>query len=328
MGSGTVLQIVSGFRPNVDGMGDFCKLLGDALWSQKSLRSHFLSYRRPESPLSPPGPQEFLPNTVSYPSEATPTALASHLAKLGGETPFEFTILHYGPYGYSRIGEPAQFVGAIEEFAKQTNLLVFFHELYASGKPWQRAFWTNREQRNCVDRLMRVAKVAFASNGKYMRSLQRINPVGRDLIEIPIFSNVGEPVEVLPLAQRARQLVIFGQLPNRVRLYSKHCRTLTDICRLLKIEKVIDLGSGQSPLIPSVLGQAKVESVGWVDEKQVSAWMSDSIAGVVAYWPDVWEKSGVVAAYGAHGLVPILVPLEKRNLPRQAVVPTFKLRNL
>jgi hypothetical protein len=58
-----------------------------------------------------------------------------------------------------------------------------------------------------------------------------------------------------------------------------------------------------------------------MDEHQLSDLMADSVAGVVGYWPDVWEKSGVIAAYQAHALLPILVELEPRNIPAPTYLP-------
>jgi hypothetical protein len=229
--------------------------------------------------------------------------------------------LHYGSYAYSHIGEPAAFVQAIEELAQDTRVLVFFHELYASGMPWKRAFWTNRQQRESVGKLLRLASDAFTSNAKYMQRLEKLNVAQRKLMKVPIFSNVGEPGGLRPLDQRSRQLVIFGQLPTRIRLYRERRRVLENVCQKLRIERVVDVGSGQSPHIPNKLADAEVRSTGWMDERQLSDLMADSIAGIVGYWPDVWEKSGVIAAYQAHALLPILVELEPRHIPAPPYLP-------
>jgi hypothetical protein len=61
--------------------------------------------------------------------------------------------------------------------------------------------------------------------------------------------------------------------------------------------------------------------MGWMDEQSLSALMADSIAGVVGYWPDVWEKSGVLASYQAHALLPVLVELEPWHIPKPAYLP-------
>jgi hypothetical protein len=314
----SILQIVSGFKPSADGMGDFARRLGMTLWQRNNLRSHFVVYRTPSKPFDS---GQVHPNTLSYAAEPSASALIEEVDRLQRQQKFDCVLLHYGPYAYSRTGEPLEFVHEMADIAVDSRLLVFFHELYASGMPWQRAFWTNRQQRESVGQLLSNASVGFSSNAKYMQRLDSINKNGCDLIKIPIFSNIGEPEGLRPLRQRSRQMVIFGQLVTRNRLYREHRRLLENMCRTLRIEKVIDVGSGHSPNLPAALGGAQVRSTGWMDEDQLSELMADSIAGVVGYWPDVWEKSGIIAAYQAHALVPILVELEPRNIPAPPYLP-------
>jgi hypothetical protein len=318
----SILQIVSGFKPSVDGMGDFARRLGDALERHSGIRSHFLVYRTPKTAFDPDEIRdEIQPNTLSYPAEATPAAAAGAIAELRSKQGFDCALLHYGPYGYSSIGEPAAFAALIEELARSLPVLVFFHETYASGMPWKRAFWTNSQQRASIVRLLEVAQVSFTSNAKYMRRLETMSRTGRPLVKIPIFSNIGEPSNLRALTDRSRQLVIFGQLVTRIRLYREQRQALEAICQKLKIESVVDVGSGQSPHIPATLAGISVQSKGWMDEDSLSRLMGDSIAGIIGYWPDVWEKSGVLAAYQAHALVPILVELEPRHIPAPSYLP-------
>ena len=318
----SILQIVSGFKPSVDGMGDFARRLGDALHRHSGIRSHFLVYRTPKTAFDPDEIRaEIQPNTLSYPGEATPAAAAEAIAELRRTRDFGCALLHYGPYGYSSIGEPAAFVALIEELARSLPVLVFFHETFASGVPWKRAFWTSRQQRSSMIRLLELAQVSFTSNAKYMRRLEAMSHSVRPLVKIPIFSNIGEPANLQPLADRSRQLVIFGQLVTRIRLYREQRQALEAICRKLRIESIVDVGSGQSPHIPATLAEIPVQSRGWMDENTLSLLMADSVAGIIGYWPDVWEKSGVLAAYQAHALVPILVELEPRHIPAPSYLP-------
>jgi hypothetical protein len=318
MATKPILQVVSGFKPSVDGMGDFARRLGDAFWKQHSIPSHFVVYRRPKTPFDP---QEILPNTISYPAEATPAALREHIAELRSQHNFSSVLLHYGPYAYASNGRPAGFVKLMQELAENMRLLTFFHETYASGMPWRRAFWTRREQRNAVRTLLGITDVAFGSNPIYLRRLERLNTRHRELIHIPIFSNIGEPEDLRPLRRRSRQLVIFGQQVTRIRLYKDHRNALEQVCRALGVEKVIDVGSGESHYISGMLAGVEITRAGWMEEQQLSDLMADSIAGVVGYWPDVWEKSGVIASYQAHALVPIVVELERRQIPKPAFLP-------
>jgi len=321
----SILHIVSGFKPSVDGMGDFSRLLGAALWKQYSIQSHFLVYRRPGSPSNP---EEILPNTLSFLPEPDPQALRSHIADLQSRHKFDCVLLHFGPYAYSSDGKPTAFTRVIEEFAPSNRLLVFFHEIYASGKPWRRAFWTRSEQRRCVDALLQVADVAITSNHLYWLRLQALNSASREIFEIPIFSNTGEPENLRPLHQRTRQLVVFGQLVTRLRLYRNYGSALEELCRKLRIEKIADVGSGQSPHIPETIAGIPVIRAGFMEERQLSDLLADSIAGIIAYHPDIWQKSGVIAAYQAHALVPIMAEQHKRSISELDFLPYISLEKI
>ncbi len=52
-------------------------------------------------------------------------------------------ILHYSGYGYDRNGAPAWLVDALRQrsMERAAHVVSYFHELYATGRPWQRAFW-------------------------------------------------------------------------------------------------------------------------------------------------------------------------------------------
>jgi len=306
-------------------MGDFARLLGDVLWKKKSIQSHFLVYRRPGNPIDA---QVIAPNTISYASEPSPAALSAHIEGLCSTREFDSVLVHYGAYGYSKDGRPAEFVQVIEGLAKKLPVSIFFHEIQATAMPWKRAFWTYPEQRKSAVSLVRSARASFTSNSEYIKTLESFKVPGAVLKKAPVISNVGEPSDLRPLRERARRLVIFGQFTNRLRIYEEHGQILKDVCRLLRIESVVDVGSGQSPNIPASVDGVKLQRAGWMDEKQLSALMSDSVAGLVCYAPDIWEKSGVIAAYQAHALVPILIPMQRRLTPEPAYLPYVSVEYL
>lgn len=305
-------------------MGDFARLLGDSLYRQHQIQSHFAVFKPAKSPFDA---AEIAPSTISYPATADAASYAEELQSLVARGGFRCALLQYGPYGYSSIGKPAALVDVIEQLAMQLPVLTFFHESYSSGPPWKRAFWTHREQRSSMERLQRLSKASFTSNAKYFARLRRLQPAGQPLLQIPIFSNMGELQHPLPLAARKRQLIIFGQLATRVRLYETR-DMLPSLCRWLAIENIVDIGSGNHPSIPAEILGAPVHRAGFLDETAVSALLADSVAGVIGYWPDVWEKSGVLAAYAAHALLPIFVALEPRHLPPQDYVPYVEVAGL
>jgi hypothetical protein len=300
-----LLQIIPGFLPDVDGLGDFARLLGNALLTERQIPTHFVVYRRPKNQASPP---ELPPNTISYPDEPTPNSLLRHLSELVETDSFEKAILHYGPYAYSKDGKPAAFAAAVQKFASRHDVLVFFHETYASAMPWKRAFWTRGEQEQAVKDILSASRTAFTSTSLVMRRLSRLNTAAVDIKQIRIFSNVGEPADLKPLSGRTLRLIVFGRLENRLQLYSQYRRTLNLLCKSMGITSIADVGVGTSNRIPKKIGNVEVQSLGFLDEQKMSALLADSLAGVLGYGPDWWEKSGVLAAYAAHAMLPILVP--------------------
>jgi hypothetical protein len=320
----TILQIVSGFKPSTDGVGDFARLLGAALARDHGIRTHFLVFSKPPQLIDP---AEIAPNAVSYAAAASVPAFRAELTGLLDRINFRSALLHYSSYGYSPTGNPLAFCSTMEELSRQLELHVFFHELYAEGPPWKRAFWTHREQLRSIALLQRIRKAAFTSNRMFADRLNNFPTAGSEPIRIPIFSNVGEPAEVRPLAERKRQMVIFGQLPTRRRLYRKKL-ILETLCRLLGVEKVIDVGKGEGLEVPDFIAGKPVERAGWKSDSQLSQLLAESFAGVIGYWPDVWAKSGVIAAYAAHAVLPIMVPLDVRAVPKDEFKPYVELEDL
>jgi len=313
-----VLQIVSGFSPDIDGMGDFSRHLGNALLKERNIRSHFLVYRRPRQALNV---AEIAPNSISYPPDATPAALLSHASELVRSNHFRAVLLHYGPYAYSRDGKPHAVQEAITALAAKTRMLVYFHELYATGRPWRRSFWTNSEQRKSVSNLLDCSIGAFTSNDEYLEKLQALNQGNRSLTKMPVISNIGEPAAPPPLVDRQRRMVAFGQAANRARLYEEYRLTIERICKKLKVVEWVDVGSGDISQIPKMIGDVPVHIMGRLEDGPLSSLLADSAFGIVAYWPDVWEKSGVIAAYQAHAMIPILIPLQRRRIATSAPLP-------
>ena len=146
-------------------------------------------------------------------------------------------------------------------------------------------------------RLLRAAGVGFTSCVIHRKRLLGLNRTETPLAQARIFSNVDELERTLPITERERQLVIFGQLSTRVRLYREFAE---------RLDGIVDAGSGSDAAIPLKLGEFRVVRTGFLSEAEASALLGRSVAGVVRYGPIAWEKSGVLAAYQAHGMVPVI----------------------
>lgn len=298
-----VIQVVSGFRPDVDGMGDYARHLAEEMWRQSGAESEIVVLRRPRNGGEAGSRVGW---RVIYADSATGEGLSGLLRERMRAMPEARVLLHYGPYAYTSDGLPLRFAREICELGAGERLAVFFHEMWAHGWPWRRAFWTRGNQMRAVRALLASARMGFSSSGMYLSWLEGMNDAATPLRQVRIFSNMGELERPLPLSERERQLVVFGQRETRVGFYRQYGGRLARLCRILGLDRIVDVGSGVSAGIPARIGDLPVERAGFLSEGDASALMATSVAGVVRYWPDKWEKSGVLASYQAHGMVPLI----------------------
>jgi hypothetical protein len=121
-----------------------------------------------------------------------------------------------------------------------------------------------------------------------------------------VFSNVGEPDVTTPFAQRARQATVFGGRRLKRTVYEESGEIIQRRLKEMEIERVIDIG-----LPPSNDGLRRfdipVDRKGILPAHQVSSNLMDSRVGVTHCPSDCMTKSGSVAAFLAHGVVPLVV---------------------
>jgi hypothetical protein len=236
------------------------------------------------------------------PSEiAVPAVEASRWQKLAPD----IVLLHYVNYGYDREGCPDWLVNEVETWLRgdpARTLWVYFHEVYASGPPWRRAFWQSRQQQRLAARLAKSSSLSLTSLSLYRDLIVGLG--GRvEVVVRPIVSNVGEPLDPTPFSGRAPILVVFGSATVRARAYGPFRNALENACAALRIEEVLDIGNGD--VAPTACGARPVRARGELPPDQVSQLLSTARAGFLAYPLDFLGKSSVFAAYAAHGVVPV-----------------------
>jgi hypothetical protein len=295
-----LLQIVPHLPPPNEGVGDYALALARAL-AGMGIATTFLV----------PGPER--PESGRIPVRALPVpsseALAAALAAWSNERPEDAAVLvHYANYAYERRGCPEWLVGGLLRWrsrAGRTRLLSFFHEVYASGPPWRRSFWLSPTQRRLAAALARASDRVATSLELYRDLLARWVPAEAIAI-LPVLSNVGELAAPVPLAARRRRLVVFGGHGTRARAYGKGGGALAAACAALGIEEIADIGpeSGVQAAPGRVAGIA-VARLGELPAAAVSARLAESLAGFVVHREEFLGKSGVFAAYCAHGMLPV-----------------------
>ncbi|HEX4640660.1 MAG TPA: hypothetical protein VH252_04700 [Chthoniobacterales bacterium] len=175
----TLLQIVPKTPGSFDGVGDYALNLARALSAEHDLQTTFL-VAAPTATTSKGG---F--DIVS----GLDVRASAELAKR-----HRHVILHYVNYGYQARGVPRLLRTFVETMRPQLagRWVTTFHELYASGLPWQSAFWLRPFQVR-IARAMIDASTACVVSNPLIRELIHAYDAEKKVRLVPVMSNFGEP---------------------------------------------------------------------------------------------------------------------------------------
>ncbi|MEQ8463062.1 glycosyltransferase family 1 protein [Coleofasciculus sp. E1-EBD-02] len=294
-----LVQIVPRLPPAVDGLGDYSLNLARQLRQDCEIETHFV--------VGDPGwtgATEIEGFTISQGNKRSANALVSILS-----SSISTVLLHYVGYGYAQRGCPLWLVNGLQRWRTASAnhyLVTMFHEVYASGSPWTSAFWLSPWQRNLAARLARLSDKALTTNQIIAQILDQLlldKPTPTP--SLPVFSNIGEPKQLLPLAERPRQLIVFGTPGIRRRVYQESLTSLNQICDQLAIERIYDVGSPLCLDISHVNG-VPVVATGKIGAAAVSTLLSNALVGFLDYPTHLLAKSTIFAAYCAHRLIPVV----------------------
>jgi hypothetical protein len=192
-------------------------------------------------------------------------------------------------------------------------LITIFHELYANSyKPWDARFWVMPFQRYLTTRLATMSDGILANWDEAANWLSgRVN--GTPLRISPTFSNVGE-LEALPdYSERKPYAVCFGRAERKEEMYQQHVKTLNSMLQSVGIERIVDIGS--PPSEASYIGlNVPVTTTGIQPVEAISTCLREASLGLLNYPLHCLKKSGIWAAYAAHG-VPAVLPAEPQTIP-------------
>jgi hypothetical protein len=125
----------------------------------------------------------------------------------------------------------------------------------------------------------------------------------KEIALMPVLSTVGEPASPPLLASRCRAVVVFGGAGVRRRAYTLFQPALVRTVQALDADEVWDIGPAVDT--PAAVGGVRVRTLGVLPPSEVSPRLADAVAGFLAYPPLFLAKSGIFAAYCAHGLLPV-----------------------
>jgi hypothetical protein len=233
---------------------------------------------------------------------------ANQLSRTLENTKIDTLLIHFSGYGFDKLGLCWWLVQGLQNWKEKKEgrrIITIFHEVYASGPIWRRSFWTAGQQREIAHKLAAQSDVALVTSEGGRAQLQALRQSLPVSVQ-PVFSNVGELSAPAPFYSRQPTAVVFGQGPQRKRLY----RSLTNMRRTVaaglrrhNIERILDIG--QPIDIPNDVLGLPVERLGRLGEVDVSHIFAEARIGLVDYPHHVMTKSGIVAAYFAHQILAV-----------------------
>jgi hypothetical protein len=293
-----VVSIVPRLPPAIDGVGDYALVVADQMRKQFSIETRFIIVDSLWQ-----GPQWINGFSVS----AIPRRSSSGLHKMLHDA--EVVIVNYANYGFDRWGCPAWLTQGLKTWKERNpsgRLVTMFHEVHQNvvGPPWKHSFWLIPYQKKIAGHLLDLSDAVMTNNMAYSHRLASLSRTSIDRPEfLAINSCVGEPKIGLPLSQRRRQIVIFGQ-QRRINAYRHSADLLNQLCEKLAIEQIIDIGPSLKQDLP--LLNVPIIQLGELEADEISNILAESAIGMINYANDALIKSSVFAAYCAHGVLPIV----------------------
>jgi hypothetical protein len=292
-----VAHLIVSLPPGIDGIRDYAVRLAEGLRTL-GIESEFLAARGD-------GPRTARLN--GFPARGLARRDAGLLAReLAGSGARE-VLLHQSGYGYAPRGAPFWLLGGLARWKAadpRRRLVVMFHELWTTGAPWRSSFWMGPLQRSVVNGILRLADSFLTNTERHAAWLERLAPDRRPVAVLPVLSNIGEPREPPPFEDREPAAVVFGQPGMRARAYAALGKFLAPL-RDVGIERIFDVGPPLDECARAACPMP-VTRVGYLEDAGASEVMLRCRFGLLEYPLDFLAKSGILAAYAAHGVVPLV----------------------
>jgi hypothetical protein len=283
-------------------------LLADAILQRNGYKSIFIS-----------GTPAILELPLQDAWDTTPvsarsgSALAEQLTGMCSQTQANGVVLHISVYGYQRRGVPLWLLEGVQIWRQaqpHVPLIGIFHELFATGHPWNSSFWLSSVQRYITRELWRLCDSGITNHYQYFDQLAVWRPKAKTdskLKLMSVFSNIGEPDIINPSIQRPNHMVVFGGPGLEKRVYGS---ALSDFfagaAKALNIERIVDIGARYA-VPPTKMGRATVIPLGRLSCDLVSQHLLNCRFGLIDYDVGRLGKSGVFAAYAVHGVIPVCI---------------------
>jgi hypothetical protein len=304
------IHITPQLPPAVCGVGDYARVVGGRMEQlAPGVRCAYVAAGTRAAALPPAKGNESARLARSLGGAPSAAALWAAIESLAdGRSADELAVvLHYSGYGYELGGAPAWLAAAVEQRPPRwsgVRWATMFHELFATGRPWERAFWSSGRQRSIAARIARASDALMTNREQSARWLetQAGLPAG-SVPHLPVPSNVGEPAEIVPWDERPRRAVTFGGARFKRFALVEQADEAAELLRRLQIEELVDIGE-TAPIAATAFERRgiRVRGLGRTSALDVSAVLCQSRVGLMSYPKVVLTKSGILAAFAAHGM--------------------------
>lgn len=305
-----IVHLVPNLTPTISGVGDYATLLTERLGA--------LVPAPRENRLVACGHQRqaviTAPNVINLTGECDTGMLTRTIRNLAPNG----LVINYVGYGYAPRGAPLWLLRAVENIRQRLpdiRVLVMFHELYATGHPWQSAFWLSPLQRYVARCLVELSDSWITNREDSAKWLRQYAPDIPHAV-LPVFSNVGE--QAIYSSMRRAKIVVFGGSVLRRATYLAAGSALFSWAKDQGLE-IHDIGPPiTDERLASELKKMNVCFHGQLTAADASSQLMDAELGIVAYSGNFVAKSGVFAAYCAHGVCPVLI--SKLHTPMDGLI--------
>lgn len=293
-----ILQIIPNLPSVSCGVGDYARLLSENLAGEHAISSQFLVPLQTGSPSHHPAP----PSGYHYAASSGASLLES-LETLYPD--IDAVVLQFSPYGYQQRGIPFGLLKALQALLHRhpgLTLHTMFHELYATGPITTSAFWLGFLQKQIIRRLARLSHRRFTNRSLYARWIESVSPQhSSPVAAIPVFSNLGEALRPpLPSSRPAAMTLFRSGLRSEV-----DWEALQPHWEAAQVSQIHFIGRGND-LNPPPGFPLTVINHGHLPASQVTSLLQQTRLGYLDYYPGYLGKSGIFAAYAAHGIPTLL----------------------
>ena len=208
-----VIQIVPRRTNRPDGIGDHGTQLARALLERANIKSIFISATPAQTEAVRADEWETRPLARHSSRE-----IAECLSEICQTKCVCAVIVHVSGYGYQTRGAPLWLLRGMRMWRRDHRnypIIGIFHELLLTGPVWNSSFWLSRVQKHVTRGIWKICDAGLTTTAPYFEQLTSWRPEMRDRLQkMPVFSNVGEPENIVSAAKRAKKLAVFGAAEN------------------------------------------------------------------------------------------------------------------